>query len=150
MSESEVHGERGSEASPGAATRARRAPTGRRKVSKPRAAVTRKSPSGNGRRKTASPRSASKGKGDLEGLVATLAKKASSARNRLAAASGDGAAATRRAWQRISGTSRKAIGRLAGEWKQMDPATKAQVLAALLTTLAAASAPLVRKSLRKR
>jgi hypothetical protein len=148
MTESEVHGERGGEPSPAAATRARRAQTRRRKASGTPAATRKSSPAA--RKKTASPRTASRGKRELEGLVATLAKRASSARNRLAAASGDGAAATRRAWKKISGTSRKAIGRLAEEWKEMDSSTKAQVLAALLTTLAAASAPLVRRGLKKR
>ena len=70
--------------------------------------------------------------------------------SRVAAASGQSAQATRRAWRRVSGASRKTIDRLTADWKQMDPARKAQFVAALLTALAAASAPLVRRGLKKR
>ena len=48
-----------------------------------------------------------------------------------------------------SKASRKTITRLAGEWKSMEPRKKASLLAALLGAAAAASVPLVRKSLKK-
>ncbi len=96
------------------------------------------------------PRSRAGRGADLQGLLQTLAKRASAARGRLAAASDEGARATRRAWKKVSGASRKTIDRLAAEWKEMDSARKAQFVAALLTALAAASAPIVRRGLKKR
>jgi hypothetical protein len=87
---------------------------------------------------------------DLRGILQTLASKAAGARGRIAAASDQGARATRRTWQRVSGVSRKTIDRLLTEWKQMDATKKAQFIAALLTALAAASAPIVRRGLKKR
>ncbi len=143
MTESEIPIDRTSAAAPPAARTRRRAAGTRR-------APAKKSPAPR-RTKTASPaRPAPRAGRDLDGLLRNLAKRAASARNRLASASDGGARATRRAWQKTSQASRKAIGRLATEWREMEPATKAQVLAALLTTLAAASAPLVRRGLKKR
>jgi hypothetical protein len=109
---------------------------------KPSAAAKRKS--------TARLRPAARRGGELQGLLQSLARRASDARSRFASASGDSAQATRRAWQKVSGASRKTIDRLAAEWKGMDSAKKTQVLAALLTALAAASAPIVRRGLKKR
>ena len=156
MSESEESVERGETPSASASTRSRRKPAAKRKAGSPRPAeATRRKTAGAGtRRKAASPsprRSATVRSGaDLQSLVSNLAKKASDARDRLASASDGGAQAAGRAWQRMSNASRKAIGRLGAEWKKMEPSTKVQVLAAIFTTLAAASAPLVRKSLRRR
>ena len=62
---------------------------------------------------------------------------------------GPGRHAVRRAVGTASKASRKTVTRLANEWKSMDPKKKAGVLAALLGAAAAASAPLVRKSLKK-
>jgi len=145
MNESETPGT-GIESGTAGAGRSRRAPTTRRK----KTASPRPRKKAASKPKAGAPRAASRRSRDLDGLLQTLAKKASTARDRLATATGDGAQATRRAWTKWSGASRKAIGRLSEDWKRMEPATKAQVLAALLTTLAAASAPLVRKSLKKR
>jgi hypothetical protein len=152
MSESEIPVGRGAEPASSAPNRSRRGPRAKRKPSatRPAPSVRRKPASAGKRKVAASSRGVVRRGRDLETLVRNLAKKASGARDRLASASGDGAQATRRAFQRMSDASRQAIGRLGSEWKKMEPATKVQVLAALFTTLAAASAPLVRKSLRKR
>ena len=123
----------------------RRAPARRKATSRAKAARTA------GPRKPAARPRAKAGRGtDLQGLLQTFAKRASAARGRLAAASDEGARATRRAWKKVSGASRKTIDRLAAEWKEMDSARKAQFVAALLTALAAASAPIVRRGLKKR
>lgn len=149
MTESDIHGEGGVSA-PAAGPRTRRATT-TRKTAAPRPASAARKPAAARKRKPAlGARPAGSNGRDFEGLLQNLAKKASGARDRLASASGDGVEATKRVWQKMSGASRKAIGRLSAEWKQMEPTTKAQVLAALLTTLAAASAPLVRKRLKRR
>jgi hypothetical protein len=126
----------------------RRAPARRKAPARPKA----RRPSPASRRKAAvSSRSPRRGRAaDLQGLLQNLARKASDAKGRLAAVSGDGARATRKAWQKVSGASRKTIDKLTAEWKQMDPARKAQFVAALLTALAAASAPIVRRGLKKR
>jgi hypothetical protein len=126
----------------------RRAPAKRKAAPRAKAART---GSAGGRRKSAprSRRSSRRG-ADLQGLLQMLAKRASAARGRLAAASDEGARATRRTWKKVSGASRKTIDRLTVEWKEMDPARKAQFVAALLTALAAVSAPLVRRGLKKR
>jgi hypothetical protein len=50
---------------------------------------------------------------------------------------------------RASTASKQTVTRLAREWKAMDPRKKARILAALLGAAAAASAPLVRKRLKK-
>ncbi len=126
----------------------RRAPTRRKSPARPKsrrpAAAARKSPS------SSSARAGRRRSGELQRLLRSLARTATDARGRLKAASGDGARATRQAWQKASGASRKAIDKLAADWKQMDPARKAQLVAALLTALAAASAPIVRRGFKKR
>jgi hypothetical protein len=148
VNESDTPIETGGSSSPGAGRGRRRAPArrapapGLKTARRPRRAAP-------ARRKSAS-RSAAQGGGDLQRLLRTLADKATDAGSRLAAASGQSAQATRRAWSRVSGASRKTIDRLTADWKQMDPAKKAQFVAALLTALAAASAPIVRRSLKKR
>jgi hypothetical protein len=154
MSESEVPVERGEGQAASVSARSRRRPAAKKKTASPGpAAATRRKAAGAGaRRKTVSSRRSAtvRSGADIQSLVSNLAKKASEARDRLASASDGGAQATRRAWQKMSDASRKAIGRLGAEWKKMEPSTRVQVLAALFTTLAAASAPLVRKSLRRR
>ena len=136
--------------SPAAGPGRRRAPA--RRAAAPRSKTAR-SPrrAAPARRKSARrTRSAARGGSDLQQLLRTLADRATDAGSRIATASGQSAQATRRAWRRVSGASRKTIDRLAADWKQMDPARKAQFVAALLTALAAASAPLVRRGLKKR
>jgi len=83
-------------------------------------------------------------------MIRALGQKAAKARGQITAASTEGSQATRRAWKKVSGASRRTIDKLAADWKGLDPARKAQVVAALLTALAAASAPLVRRGLKKR
>jgi hypothetical protein len=126
----------------------RRSPAKRKAASRAKAAR----PAAGGARRKAAPRvrPGSRRGADLQGLLRTLAKRASAARGHLAAASDEGARATRQAWKRVSGASRKTIHRLTGEWKEMDSARKAQFVAALLTALAAASTPIVRRGLKKR
>jgi len=101
-------------------------------------------------RKVPAARPAAARSAELQAMLQALARRAVRARGRLAQASGSGAQATRRAWRTVSGASRKTIERLTSEWKQLDRAKKAQFVAALLTALAAASAPLVRRGLKKR
>ncbi|HTO88795.1 MAG TPA: hypothetical protein VMR54_14850 [Thermoanaerobaculia bacterium] len=122
-----------------------------RRKSAPRPKTARRATPSTKRKGTArsGPAAARRG-ADLRGILQTLANKAAGARGRLAAASGESARATRRTWQRVSGVSRKTIDRLLTEWKQMDAAKKTQFIAALLTALAAASAPIVRRSMKKR
>jgi hypothetical protein len=125
----------------------RRATASPKPASRPKAA--RRTPAAK-KRSSSRARPAARRSVNLQGLLQTLASKASDARGRIAAVSGDGAQATRRAWRKVSGASRETIDRLAADWKQMDSAKKAQFIAALLTALAAASAPLVRRGLKKR
>jgi len=144
MSESETPSAGGASTSSGGRARAgaRSRPTARRKAaSRPRTgsagARARRTP----RRKSGS---------EIERLLQALAKSASGAGARLVAASGTGARATRRAWTRVSGSSRRTIDRLAKQWSAMDAKRKAQLIAALIGALAAASAPIVRSRLKKR
>ena len=85
----------------------------------------------------------------FEGVIQSITGGVSVARAAIAEASGQGATAVRRAVGTASRASRQTVTRLAREWKAMDPKTKARVLAALLGAAAAASAPLVRKRLKK-
>jgi hypothetical protein len=122
------------------ATQQRKAPARRTAAAKrtARPATRRKAPV---RRKAAS--------SGFEGLIRSIAESVSVARAAIAEASGQSAAAVRRAYGTASKASRKTVTRMANEWKAMDPKKKAGILAALLGAAAAASAPLVRKSLKK-
>jgi hypothetical protein len=64
--------------------------------------------------------------------------------------SGQGTEAARRAVKDAGATSRKTIARLTKEWESMDNTRRAKFVAALLAALAAASAPIVRASLKKK
>ncbi|MGH9364895.1 MAG: hypothetical protein ACRD1B_06470 [Thermoanaerobaculia bacterium] len=103
-------------------------------------------------RKTVSRRksSSARGKGGLERFVKAWAKRAAGAGVTLAALSSGGIEKTREALGKAGTASKKTIGRMAREWKQMDPRRRAQVVAALLAALAAASAPIVRSRIKKR
>lgn len=148
MTESQVPITGSETASQAAGSRARRrAPAKGKAAPRPKSA---RRPTGARKRKPATASRPAAASRDLQGLLRTFASSATAARGRLASASGEGAQFTRRAWQKVSGASRKTIDRLTVEWKQMDTAKKAQVLAALLSALAAASAPIVRRSLKKR
>jgi len=81
-------------------------------------------------------------------LLQKFASKASEAGAGVAALSGESAAAARRTLSHATTASKKTIGRLKKEWKRMDTQRKAQVVAAVLGALAAASAPFVRNRIR--
>jgi hypothetical protein len=117
---------------------ARKRPAGARK---PRTAAARKKPVSS-RRSAARPKS-------IEGVIRSITGGVAVARAAIAEASGQGATAVRRAVGGASKVSRRTVTRLAREWKAMDPKKKARVLAALLGAAAAASAPLVRRTLKK-
>lgn len=85
----------------------------------------------------------------FEGVIRSIAGGVSIARAAIAEASGGGATAIRRVAGNATRVSRRTITRLAHEWRAMEPRRKAQLLAALLGAAAAASVPLVRKSLKK-
>jgi hypothetical protein len=149
VNESDTPIDTGGSSSPAAGRSRRRAPA-RKAPPRPKTARRpRRAPSA-GSKSASRSRSAARGGGDLQRLLRSLADKATDAGDRIAAVSGQGAQATRRAWRKVSGVSRTTIDRLTADWKQMDPVRKAQFVAALLTALAAASAPLVRRGLKKR
>ena len=85
----------------------------------------------------------------IEGLIRSIAGGAAIARAALAEASGEGAVAVRRAAGNASRASRQTVTKLAQEWRALEPKRKASLLAALLGAAAAASVPLVRRSLKK-
>jgi hypothetical protein len=85
----------------------------------------------------------------LEGIIKSITGGVAIARAAIAEASEGGAGAVRRVAGSASKASRRTVSRLAGEWRSMDPRKKAGLLATLLGTAAAASVPLVRKSLKK-
>ena len=125
---------------PAAAAKKRRAPV-RRKAS------SRKAPP---RRKKAPARS--RGRGGPRNLTALLegwAARAAAAGKSLRTLSGQGTDAARQAFQGAGTASKKTIARLTREWKSLDTTRQAQLLAALLAALAAASAPIVRNRLKK-
>ena len=85
----------------------------------------------------------------IEGLIRSIAGGAAIARAALAEASGEGAVAVRRAAGNASRVARQTVTKLAQEWRALEPKRKASLLAALLGAAAAASVPLVRRSLKK-
>ncbi len=126
-------------------TRRRKAPV-RKSV-----AAARRKPAARGKARAKAParRKRAAGGTSFEGVIRSITAGVTVAREAIAEASGQGATAVRRAVGSASKASRKTVTRLANEWKSMDPKKKAGVLAALLGAAAAASAPLVRKSLKK-
>jgi hypothetical protein len=78
-----------------------------------------------------------------------MAGRAVAAGKELKSLSGEGAGAAKRALREASAASRKTIARLTKEWEGMDSRRRAQFVAALLAALAAASAPIVRRQLKK-
>jgi hypothetical protein len=109
---------------------------------KPRATGTRRKPASSARRRTRRPEG-------FEGLIRSITDRVTTAREAIAEASAPGATAVRRAVGNASQASRRTVTRMANEWRAMDPKKKARILTALLTAAAAASAPLVRKRLKK-
>jgi hypothetical protein len=83
-------------------------------------------------------------------LIRQLAAQAGRAGSRIASISEDGVVTARRGWGKASAISRKAIQRFASEWQKMDTKKRIQFVSAILGAVAAASAPIVRKKLRKR
>jgi hypothetical protein len=127
--------------SPAAPARRRRAPA-KRKTS------ARKPPA----RRKAATRSRSRGRTatSLAALLDGLSSKATAAGKELKTLSGQGTDAARRAMKDAGRASRKTITRLTKEWENMDNARRVKFIAALLAALAAASAPIVRSSLKKK
>lgn len=123
--------------------------TKRRKSAAGRTAAARKPRKAAARKKTPARRKPAANGSSFEGVIRTITGSVAVARAAIAEASGQGASAFRQAVGTASKASKKTITRLAGEWKAMDPKKKAGILAALLGTAAAASAPLVRKSFKK-
>jgi hypothetical protein len=86
----------------------------------------------------------------LERLLARFSAEASRAGRRIASLSEEGVVGARKTWGKASSVSRKTVDRLAQQWKKMDSRKRVQVVTALLAAFAAASAPIVRKTLKKR
>ena len=121
-----------------------RGKTAGRKAGRPRKPAAR-------RRKASSRRTRpAGGSASFAVLLQRFASKASEAGAGVAALSGEGAAAARRTLSQATTASKKTIGRLKKEWKRMDTQRKAQVVAAVLGALAAASAPFVRNRIRRK
>lgn len=85
----------------------------------------------------------------FEGVIRSITGGVAVARAAIAEASENGASAMLRAAGSASRASKRTVTRLADEWQAMEPRRKARLLAALLGAAAAASVPLVRKSLKK-
>ena len=102
------------------------------------------------RPKTAARRKAARTGVSLESVIRSITDGVAVARAAIAEASQESAIAVRRAAGSATKASRKTVSRLADEWQSMEPRKKASLLAALLGAAAAASVPLVRKSLKKK
>lgn len=126
----------------------RRTPARKTAAKRPRKASASRKPAAARKRAPAKRRSANRGV-TFEGVIRSITGGVTVARAAIAEASGQGATAVWRTVGRASAASRDTVSRLAREWKAMDPRKKARILAALLGAAAAASAPLVRRSLKK-
>lgn len=103
------------------------------------------------RKKAGAARRATKKKpASLEGLLRDFSKRASKAGASIASISGGGFDSAKKAIGQAGAASKSTIDRLTREWKKMDAKKRAQFAAALLAALAAASAPIVRSSLKKK
>lgn len=104
------------------------------------------------RRKTVSRRrtSSARGREKIETLLKAWAKRTAGAGVTLATLSGRGVERARGALGKAGTASKKTIDRLTKEWKKMDTTRRVRFVAALLTALAAASAPLVRSRMKKK
>jgi len=112
-----------------------------------RRAPARKKP---GTASAAARRSRKRSSGSLEGLLRDFSKRASKAGSSIATISGEGFDSAKKAIGQAGAASKTTIDRLTREWKKMDAKKRAQFAAALLGALAAASAPIVRSSLKKK
>jgi hypothetical protein len=126
----------------------RRPARARAAAKRPRKTPAARKPAAPRRRAPARRRKASRGV-SFESVIQSITGGVTVARAAIAEASGHGASAVWRTVGRASTASRQTVSRLAREWKAMDPRKKARILAALLGAAAAASAPLVRRSLKK-
>lgn len=86
----------------------------------------------------------------LERLLTGFAARATKTGASLAAFSGQRVQKARVALGKAGAASKKTIDRLAREWNKMDSKRRVQFVAALLTALAAASAPIVRTRMKKK
>jgi hypothetical protein len=86
----------------------------------------------------------------IEGVLGSLAARASEAGTKLAELSGEGAVAARRSFRAVSAKSKKTMGDMAKGWREMDTQRKAEVVIAVLGAITAAAAPLLRKSAKKK
>jgi hypothetical protein len=132
-----------------ASTRRRKAPTRRPGASKTPATARKPRKTAVRGKAPAKRRRASSASVSIERLIRSIAGGAAIARAALAEASGEGAIAVRRAASNATRASRKTVTKLAQEWRALEPRRKARLLAALLGAAAAASVPLVRRSLKK-
>ena len=126
-------------------------PTKRRRTSarKPASGAARRPRKPAARRKTAARRPSNGAAISFESVIRSITGGVAVARAAIAEASENGASAMMRAADTASRASRRTVTRLADEWRSMEPKKKARLLAALLGAAAAASVPLVRKSLKK-
>jgi hypothetical protein len=141
--ESETPGASAGSSSAGARTRTRaprKSSAGRKPAAKKPAARSTRRPA----------RRPARGAGALANLLKGLSRQASRTGTRIAALSEQGVSGARRTLRQAGVRSQKTIDRLAKEWKGMDTARRAQFVAALLATLAAASAPIVRSRWKKK
>ena len=127
-------------------TRRRKAPT-RKAPSTAGAARRPRKPAA--RKRTAASRRTRRPTLSFERVIQSITGGVSIARAVFAEASEGGAGAVRRAADTAARASRQTVTRLAEEWRAMEPRKKARLLAALLGAAAAASVPLVRRSLKK-
>jgi hypothetical protein len=130
-----------------AKARTRKKSTRRPAAGTKRRAPARKKPAAS---TAAARRSRKKASGSLEGLLRDFSKRASRAGSSIATISGEGLDSAKKAIGQAGAASKTTIDRLTREWKKMDAKKRAQFAAALLGALAAASAPIVRSSLKKK
>lgn len=86
----------------------------------------------------------------LDRLIQQLVAQAGHAKTRIVSISEEGAVTARRSLGKAGAASKKTFDRIAREWKAMDAKKRIQLVTALLGAVAAASAPIVRKKLKKR
>ena len=86
----------------------------------------------------------------LDHLIRQLVAQAGRAKTRIASISEEGAVTARRSLGKAGAASKKTFDRIAREWREMDAKKRIQLVTALLGAVAAASAPIIRKRLKKR
>ena len=133
--------------SPSAPASAAKKPAKRRKspAASAKAPARRTSP-----RRKSSARSRPDARARAKKFLTRLSARAEKAGSGLASLSEEGVSKAWKAFGKAGGASRKAIDVLAAQWKQMDRRKRARLFAALIAALAAASAPIVSRQLRKK